>query len=146
MYDGINGLVRKGIYYVLKRDGKTYNIGIRDSKTIIYRREELDEYDETIDITHNIESNVLNLCVFRQNKNGSTYSNRYYSTRESSFYPDNWIMSYEEAKNTINTVLDELSIVNNINNYFDVEAFRKEVFDIMNGHNKEGLKRDRINQ
>ena len=146
MYDGVNNLVRKGTYYVFEHNGKTYNIVLLDSKIVVFRKEQFEEYSETIDIIRKIESNTLILSILRHDKNGSTYYYKYYCTRDISSYPENWIISYEEAKDTINMVLDDLGNTENINQIFDVESFRKTIFGMMEEFNNKGLKRERINQ
>ena len=146
MYDGINNLVRKGTYYAFEHNGKTFNIVLLDSKIVVFRKEQLEEYSETIDIINNIESDTLILSILRHDKNGSTYYYKYYCTRDISSYPENWIISYEEAKNAINMVLDDLGNTENINQIFDVESFRKIVLGMMEEFNKNSLKRERINQ
>ncbi len=126
--------INKGIFYVISKANRLYNISFTDEEIKIDERTkiEFDEQEQKENITEeriitfDITTNEYRYFGAKHDKTGSTYHTRYYNkNRLYSLGPLD--LSAEETYNEIRLVIYNLESINGIENIIDIKMFKKQI-------------------
>lgn len=121
-----------GTYYIIKNNNEIYNILINDKEIRIDERIQFETYTHEKIITYDIEKNHFDYFQCKHDIYGSSYETLYYGSEDNGFFIKELELSKENTSSEINTILNNLSKYEFIQNIFDINSFSQIINEILN--------------